>query len=341
MKISSTIRTLTLKYPFTIARNSHTECSTVFISITHEGITGYGEASPSKYYFGETPQRVMQTCEKAQDVIGDNPYPLQSILDELEKQFPEEPAARAGIDIALHDLVGKLMNQPLCLILGLDPNKTPKTSYTIGIDTLDIMMKKVEESLEYPILKVKVGVPGDIETIAAIRARRPEAIIRVDANTGWDVDEAITKIHQLEAYNIELIEQPIKPKNYEGLKKIRSNVSIPIMADEDSVTSKDLNNLAGCVDAINIKLMKCGGLREALRMVHIAHNLDMKVMFGCMTESSLSLTAAAHLTPLAEYADLDMNLLLTNDPFEGLKVIEGKIKLPNRPGIGVVLAKPK
>ena len=205
----------------------------------------------------------------------------------------------------------------------------------MGIDTIPVTLERLEAARQYPILKIKVGLPGDVETVKAIR-ERTDAILRVDANCGWSVDEAIERINALEAYNIELIEQPIPAKNYEGLRKIRENVNVPIMADEDAITSADLPALIGCVDAINIKLMKCRGLREARRMIDTAHAFGLKVMLGCMSESSLAITAAAHLSPLLDYADLDAHLLISNDPFEGVTVQEGKLMLPDRPGIGAV-----
>jgi len=196
------------------------------------------------------------------------------------------------------------------------------------------MLNKLKEASNFPIIKVKVGVPGDLDMIKAIRGIS-DVKIRVDANTGWSVTEAIKKINQLEKYDIEFIEQPIVPKNYKGLREIRKNTNIPIMADEDSVSLKDLPNLVGCVDSINIKLMKCRGIREALSMINFAHANGIKVMLGCMLESSLSIAAAAHISPLVEYTDLDTNILITNDPYSGMKNVDGKLILPNQPGIGV------
>jgi L-alanine-DL-glutamate epimerase-like enolase superfamily enzyme len=255
-------------------------------------------------------------------------------MDELVRLLPNGCCTRAGIDIALHDLCGKLAGLPLYRWFGLSPDKVPLTSYTIGIDTIPRMLEKVHEVRHFPILKVKVGVAGDVDAVKAIR-NETQAILRVDANGGWSVDEAIDRIKQLEAYDIELVEQPIPPGNHEGLRTIREHTRIPIFADEDARTANDLPPLAGCVDGVNIKLMECGGLREATRMIHIAHGLGMRVMLGCMVETSLSLTAAAHLSPMVEYADLDSGLLLADDPFVGLVVHEGRIVLPEGPGLGI------
>ncbi|OGS33488.1 MAG: hypothetical protein A2293_09990 [Elusimicrobia bacterium RIFOXYB2_FULL_49_7] len=336
MKLHSEKVSYPLKHPFKIARaDAYQVAEVVRITLTHDNITGMGEIKPSTYYGNESVETVMQTLQQAGPLLGNDPFQLEEILTRLEATFPHAPAARAGIDIALHDWVGKQTGLPLYRYFGLNPEKTPKTSVTLGIDTIPVMLQKLHEFREYPILKVKVGVPGDMEIIRAIRDHS-DAVIRVDANTGWSVEEAIERLKELEQFNIELVEQPIKPGHYEGLRKIRESTSIPIMADEDVKTSKELFLLAGCVDSINIKLMKCGGLREAGRMIHTAHSLGLKVMLGCMMESSLSLTAAAHLSPLVEYADLDTHLALKQDPFEGLKIIDGKIYLPDRPGIGIV-----
>jgi len=336
MRVAAEPVTLKMKHPWKIAREEvMTEAVTVCVRVEHEGIVGLGEAKPSTYYHDETVETVLATAPRAAEVLGSDPFRLEDTIDELRAAFPEAPATVAALDMALHDLVGKTLGVPLYRLFGLDPANTPRTSFTLGIDSLDVMLAKLEEAREYPILKIKVGFDGDVETLQAIRDNT-DAIIRVDANTNWTVDEAIERINRMEPLAIELVEQPIPPKDFDGLRRIRESTNILIMADEDSVTSADLPGLVGCVDAINIKLMKCTGLREAMRMIHVARTLGMRIMLGCMAESSLALTAAAHLTPLTEYADLDMNLLITNDPFEGLGVADGKIILPGRPGIGVV-----
>jgi L-alanine-DL-glutamate epimerase-like enolase superfamily enzyme len=337
MKIETNIITLKSSYPFKIARRkeARTEKQSVIIMLEHDGVVGMGEAQPSPYYYDETVETAQQVIEKSAPLLGNDPFLLEDILDELNAAFPESPAALAGLDLALHDLVGKLLNVPLYKLFGLNPEKACRTDFTLGIDTIPVTLERLEAARQYPILKIKVGLPGDLETVKAIR-ERTDAILRVDANCGWGVEEAIERINALEAYDIELVEQPILAKNYEGLRKIRENVNVPIMADEDAITLADIPALVGCVDAINIKLMKCRGLREARRMIDTAHIFGMKVMLGCMSESSLAVTAAAHLSPLLDYADLDANLLIANDPFEGVKVLEGKLILPDRPGIGVV-----
>lgn len=335
MKVNTEFIKLQFKYPFKTARLAPREFSeSLIVSIQHDNCIGEGEIRPSEYYFNENFDVAKKVISEIEPILGDNPFLLEDILDEIKTKYYYAPATLAGIDIALHDLVGKLLGIPLYKYFGLNPNKTPISSFTIGIDTIPIMIKKLKEASNYPIIKVKVGVPEDLDTMKAIRDVS-DATIRVDANTGWTVKEAITKINQLESFNIEFIEQPIKPKDFKGLQEIRRNTNIPIMADEDSVSAKDLPNLVGCVDSINIKLMKCGGIREAKKMIDFAHIHGMKVMLGCMLESSLSIAAAAHLSPLVEYADLDTNVLSVNDPYDGMGNLNGKLILPDGPGLGV------
>jgi L-alanine-DL-glutamate epimerase-like enolase superfamily enzyme len=335
MKIKSAITTLRLKYPFKISRGpARYETETMIIKLKHEGFTGLGEVKPSEYYFSETFAVTAELLKKAEKVIGNNPFQVEDILNELREIYPNSPASLAGIDIALHDLICKMLNIPIYKYLGLNKDKTPITSYTIAIDTIPIMVKKLKEAQNYPIIKVKLGTTEDIKIMKALRDNT-DAIIRVDANTDWEVDEAIKKINELEKFNVELVEQPIKPGNYKGLRKIKNSVNIPIMADEDVINSKDVPKLAGCVDSINIKLMKCGGIREAVKMIHTAKTFGLKVMLGCMIESSVANSAAAHISPLVDYADLDTHLLITNDPFEGLGNINGKQILSDSPGLGL------
>ena len=335
MKVKSEFIKLKLKYPFKTARRPPREFSdSLVVSLEHNDCIGEGEIRPSEYYFGEDFDVSKKVISEIKPIIGENPFLLEDIISELKSKYYYAPATVAGIDIALHDLVGKLLGVPLYKLFGLNPDKTPISSFTIGLDTIPIMIKKLKEASNFPIIKVKVGVPGDLDMIKAIRDVS-DATIRVDANTGWSVSEAIEKINQFEKYDIEFIEQPIIPKDYKGLKEIKDNTNIPIMADEDSVSLNDLPKLVGCVDSINIKLMKCGGIREALSMINFAHANGIKVMLGCMLESSLSIAAAAHISPLVEYADLDTNLLITNDPYSGMGSDNGKLLLPDSPGLGV------
>lgn len=321
---------LKLKHPFRISR-SVTEIKKNVIVNIDEGI---GEAAPSAYY-GENAETVIECLEKIKDQIGEDPFQVESILSNLNGKIPGNFSAKAGIDTALHDLIGKRLGVPLYKLLGLDGKVPLVTSYTIGIDTPEKMKEKTREAKDFLIYKVKVGVENDIDMVKAVRDVT-DAKIRVDANAGWTADEAIEKINQLKEFDIEFVEQPTDPEDKEGLKKIKKNVDIPIIIDEHLMTSKDIPKFLGLCDGINIKLAKCGGVREALRMIHVARAHDLLIMIGCMIESSVGITAAAHIGSLVNFLDLDGNLLLTNDPYEGVKLEKGKLYLSDLPGLGVV-----
>ncbi len=323
------------KHAFTIARGSRTVIPGVIVELEHEGITGYGEASPSAR-FGETRETVMSFLDLVDPSRLDDPMNLDAILHYLGTIRLGNPSAKAAIDIALHDWVGKKMNIPLWKWWGFDRNRTPVTSFTIGIDALDVIEQKVAEAEYFPVLKVKLGAENDEDILRRIRSVTDKPL-RVDANEGWkDRKEARDKILWMQDLGVELVEQPLPAADLEGTAWLREEVSIPIFADENVATSADLSKLQYVFDGINIKLMKCGGLREAMRMIFAAKILGMKIMIGCMLESSAGISAAAQLTPLVDYADLDGNLLLADDPFMGVQVIDGKIILDDHPGIGVV-----
>ena len=334
MNISTEIISVHLRQPFATARDRTVASRSAIVRIEHEGVTGVGEAKMAADACGGSPEPVDDYVRRVASALGYDPFRTEQIMDDLTRALPDGCCTRAGIDIALHDLCGKLVGISLFRLLGLSPERTPPTSYTIGLDSIPVMVQKVREAREFPILKIKTGVPGDLEAIQAIRDET-NAVLRVDANGGWSVDEAIERISRMEVYGIQFVEQPIPPGDPEGLRRVRQQTNTPIFADEDAKTAKDLPALAGCVDGINIKLMECGGLREALRMIHIARALGMQVMLGCMVETSLSLTAAAHLSPLVDYADLDSGLLLADDPFVGFAVRDGRIILPEGAGLGV------
>lgn len=322
---------LKLKHPFRISR-SVTEIKKNVIVQIEEGI---GEAAPSAYY-GENADTVIECLEKVKDQIDDDPFRIESILSNLDKKITGNYSAKAAIDMALHDLVGKRLNIPVYKLLGLDGKKPLITSYTIGIDTSEKMKEKTKETKGFLVYKVKVGVENDVEMVKAVR-EVTNAKIRVDANAGWrSADEALYKIDQLKKYEIEFLEQPIDPNDKRGLEKIKKESGIPIIIDEHLMTSKDIPDFVGLCDGINIKLAKCGGIREALRMIHVARAHGLKVMLGCMIESSLGISAAAQIGSLADFLDLDSNLLLSNDPYEGMSVKNGMIYLSDLPGLGIV-----
>jgi L-alanine-DL-glutamate epimerase-like enolase superfamily enzyme len=329
---------LKLKHTFPISRSA-ADVQTNVIVTPDEGI---GEAAPSEYY-NENADTVVDSLEKSKDELGDDPCQIESILSNLNEKITGNFSAKAGIDIALHDLIGKRLGVPIYKLLGLNGKAPLVTSYTIGIDTPEKMKEKTNEAKDFLIYKVKVGVENDIEMVKAVR-ETTDAKIRVDANAGWTPDEAIEKINRLAEYDIEFVEQPTAPEDKEGLKKIKKNVDVPIIIDEHLMTSEDILQFVGLCDGINIKLAKCGGIREALRMIHVARAHDLLVMLGCMIESSVGITAAAHIGSLVDFLDLDGNLLLTNDPYVGVRLEippkaglkKGKLYLSDSPGLGVV-----
>lgn len=334
MKLSYECIDLHLRHTFTIARSSRDVEPCIIVRIEHEGITGLGEAAPSERY-GETRETVEAFLSRV-DLAGfDNPFLLEDILAYLDSLSHGNPAAKAAIDIALHDWIGKRLGVPLWKLWGCNQEKAPLTSFTIGIDRLEVIEQKVREAEVYPLLKVKVGVPNDEEIIRTIR-RLTDKPLRVDANEGWKSKElALEKILWLEEQGVEFIEQPMPASDPDGTAWLREQVHIPIIADESLQNLSSLPDLRGVFDGINIKLMKCGGLREAMRLIHTARAMEMKIMLGCMIESSVAISAAAQLSPLVDYADLDGNLLITNDPFVGVRVLYGRLILNDRPGIGV------
>ena len=326
---------LHLKYTFTISRGSEDVAEVVITELEHEGIVGYGEASPSARHH-ESRTTVREFLRKVQLGRWESPFLLEEIDRSLDSITQWSGAARASVDIALHDWVGKSLGMPLWKLWGLDRRKTPRTSYTVGLDRLDVMERKVREAEEFPILKVKVGVPEDREIIRTIR-NVTDKPVRVDANEGWRTKEvALEKIKWLEGEGIEFVEQPMPAQDLASCAWLRERVNLPIIADENCVRLQDIPKLKDAFDGINIKLMKCGGLREALRMIHTAKAFGMKIMLGCMIESSVAISAAAHLSPLVDYADLDGHILITDDPFVGVKVVDGKLELNDSPGLGVV-----
>ena len=326
LDLSATPLALPLVHAFTIARSSEAVARTVLVRLRWGEIDAFGESSPSARY-GESVASVIAGLEARE--LGSDPYALEALLAGLP------PAQRCGLDVALHDCIAKDVQRPLWRLLGLDPARTPVTSFTIGIAPLDEMLAKVREVGAHPVIKVKLGAGGEVETIAAIRSIYG-GTIRIDANEGWTAESAIAILRELERFDIEFCEQPIPAGTPERLRWIRERTSIPLVTDEDSKDAADLFALAGCVDGINVKLVKCGGIRAALEMIHTARALGLKVMLGCMVESAILSTAAAHLSPLVDWADLDGPFLVANDPFDGLHYVNGKIVLPEGPGLGVI-----
>ncbi len=329
---------LELRHVFTIASNSRTSTPAMLTELKYDGITGYGEASMPPY-LGESQETVGNFLSKV-DLSGfSNPFLMEEILDYVENIAPGNYAAKASVDIALHDLVGKLMKQPWFRIWGLNPEKTPNTSFTIGIDRPEVVIKKVEEAAPYKILKVKVGQDNDKEMIETIRSVTNVPLC-VDANQGWkDRQMALDMIYWLKDKGVVFIEQPMSKTVTDDQAWLTERSPLPVIADESVQTIRDVKKVAGLFHGINIKLMKCGGMRSALKMINTARALNMKVMIGCMTETSCAVTAAAQLSPMVDWADLDGNLLIANDIYDGVQVVGGKLILPDRPGVGVIKRK--
>jgi L-Ala-D/L-Glu epimerase len=325
---------LTLTTPFRISRSVQTLAHNVLTRIDAEGLEGIGEAAPSGFY-GERRESVFMALSDFGEHIEADPNLIEDIVMAMDRRLHANAAAKASVDMALYDLLGKRLGAPVYQLLGLNPDRTPLTSFTIGIDEPAVMARKAAEAAKrYPVLKIKVGTDHDLEIVRAIR-EATDATLRVDANAAWTPKQAIRVIRELEPYNLEFVEQPLEPTDLEGLRFVREHVTLPIIADESCETESDIPKLVGVVDGINIKLMKCGGIHHALRMIHTARAHHLKVMLGCMIESSLAITAAAHLSPLVDYADLDGNLLVSDDPWEGVQVEQGKLILPDRAGLGV------
>ncbi|MGB8657128.1 MAG: dipeptide epimerase [Candidatus Zixiibacteriota bacterium] len=321
---------LELEHPFRISRSVTQIKKNVIVNIDE----GIGEAAPSQYY-GENAETVIECLDKVKDQLGDDPFQIESILANLDRKIAGNFSAKAAIDMALHDLVAKRLNVPLYQLLGLDGKAPLVTSFTIGIDTPEMMKEKTRQAKGFLVYKIKVGVENDVEMVKAVR-EVTHARIRVDANAGWKADQALKKINQLQEYEIEFVEQPIDPQDQAGLRRIKEQTEIPIIIDEHLMTSKDIPGFVGLCDGINIKLAKCGGIREALRMIHVARAHGLKVMLGCMIESSVGIAAAAQLGSLSDFLDLDSNLLIRNDPYEGMRTKDGRVYLSDLPGLGVV-----
>ena len=335
LKLKFVPYSLQLKHVFTIATNSRTTTPVVLTEIEYDGIKGYGEASMPPY-LGESHETVLKFLSNLNLSQFTDPFLIENILDYVEKSAPGNHAAKASVDIALHDLVGKIVGKPWFRIWGLDPLKTPNTSFTIGIDKPEVIKEKVAEANPYKVLKVKLGAGTDKEIINTIRKVTDKPLC-VDANQGWkDRNYAIEMANWLKDKNVLFIEQPMPKAQSDDIAWLTQNSPLPVIADEAVQDAKDLLAAKGIYSGVNIKLMKCGGIDAAFKMAQVAKLMGMKVMIGCMTETSCAVSAAAQLSPLADWADLDGNLLISNDCYDGMKINDGKITLNDRSGIGII-----
>ncbi len=327
--------TLELRHAFGVASNTRTSTPAMLVEVEHAGIIGYGEASMPPY-LGESQESVAAFLQRVDLGRFSDLLQLDQILPVIDALAPGNTAAKASLDIALHDWVGKKRGAPWHRLWGLDPANTPVTSFTLGIDTLEIVQQKAREAAEYKILKVKLGRDNDRELIGAIREVTDKPIM-VDANQGWrNRDDALRMCEWLAPRGVVLIEQPMPKEQNEDTAWLRERSPLPLIADESVQRLSDVAKAVGVFDGINIKLMKCTGLHEAHRMIGLARSLGLKVMLGCMTETSCAISAAAQLSPLVDWADLDGALLIKNDPFCGATIVDGRVTLSDRPGIGVV-----
>lgn len=329
---------LKLKHVFNLARNKRTSTPGVQVRIDLDGITGYGEASMPPY-LGENVESVSSFLSRVDLGQFADPFRVKDIHEYLESIAPNNRAAKASVDIALHDLLGKIMGQPWHKIWGLNPENAPNTSYTISWnDDAEELGREIAECKPFKIIKVKMGVGHDKELVEAFRKVYPDKAICVDANQGWnDKEKALEMCNWLAERGCVFVEQPMPKEKLDETAWVRERSPLPIIADEFLQRLPDVRRAAGAYDGINIKLMKSTGLHEAHQMAELARALGMKVMLGCMTETSCAVTAAAQLSPMVDWADLDGNLLISNDIFDGIKVVDGKVTIPiDRPGIGVV-----
>ncbi|HEX9108919.1 MAG TPA: dipeptide epimerase [Longimicrobiales bacterium] len=339
MQLDTVVLDLPTTHDFRIAREGARLRRSVWVRLrTPDGLVGWGEAAATPFY-GETAETVTAALPRLAEALnaaaGDDLFALEAAERGMERVLGRNPAARAAVSAALHDLLGKRLGVPLWKLWGLAP-AAPASSFTIGLDEPEAFRQKVREASSYPVLKLKVGTGRDEELLRIVREEAPAVKLRVDANTGWTAKQAIDALPLLEEYGVELVEQPVAADDLEGLALVRLRSRIPVVADESCKTAADVVRLAGRVDGVNIKLAKCGSLREALRIVHVARAQRMSVMLGCMVESTLGIAAAVQLAPLVDWVDLDGAALRAHDPFRGPGIeADGTVRFNQSPGLGV------
>ena len=334
-----TVRTVDvhLAVPFAISRAVRTEKRLVLVELDDGARVAYGEASPDPF-FGETTESLEADVRSALDLVPEDPRDLETLRTRLDARFPHGGGAACALDVLAHDRAAQAAGQPLRAFLGLAPADAPPTSFTIGIAEPALMAERAAAATAsgFSVLKVKLGHGDDVAILDAIR-RVFDGTIRVDPNAAWTAAEAPGRIERIAPFGIEFVEQPVAPQDVDGLRRVRELSAVPIVADEAAVRLADVDRLAGACDGINVKLQKCGGIAEGRAMIERAHQLGLKVMLGCRAaETSVSIAAAAHLAPAVEWADLDGNLLITDDPFIAVPVVRGRFVFSERAGLGVV-----
>jgi len=337
MRVTVTDITLRLRHTFTIAHGSSDTRPNLIVALEHEGITGYGLAAPNPRY-GETPASCRAALEAMGAELEGDPRAYTGLIEAMLASHQGEYAAKAALDAALMDWAGKSLGAPLYRIWGLEPTAAPKTSMTIGIDTPEQVAERAREAAGFAVLKIKLGSPDDRALIRAIRSVT-DVPLRVDANEGWhDAEEALHHIGWLAEHGVELVEQPMPAANHGDMVWLKKHSPLPLIADEAFTGINDLAKIGEAYHGINLKLMKCGGTHIARQAIAVARANDLEIMLGCMVESALGIAAAAHLSPLVDYADLDGNLLITDDPYNAHPVVDGRVRLGDGPGLGVTPA---
>ena len=337
MKLTHDIASVRTTHPFAIARGTTSDHRLLRVKISDgDGVEGWGEAAPNRFY-GETLDTALGALDRLRPVVeAADAWMLEDIEAEMNRALRFNGSVKSAISAALHDLAGKRLGVPLYRLWGLDPGKAPLSSFTIAIAANETELRdRVRQAEPYPVLKVKLGTDHDEAIIRTVRAAAPDKLLRVDANAAWTAKQALRMIDVLVECGVEYVEQPLPPHDLDGTRFVRERSALPVICDESCVVAADIPKLVGVADGINIKLSKCGGLREALKMIATARSHGMLVMAGCMIETSLGITAAAHFAPLLDYADFDGAALLANDPYLGATIVGGQISLPSAAGLGV------
>lgn len=335
MKLSFFVRDLYLKHTFTIAHQSRDVQDTIIVRLEEDGFYGLGETTTNPFY-GMTAENICERLEKARDLVEKENWTSPEDLWENGKEvFKDNPFAQCALDMAAWDIFTKKKGQKLYKYLGLNPQKIPVTNFTIGIDSIEKMVAKMKE-VNWPLYKIKLGTAHDLDIIRELR-RHTSSTFRIDANCAWTAEQAIRNSEELAKLNVEFMEQPLGKDDLEGMKEVYQYSKLPVMADESCIVESDVKKCHGLFHGINVKLVKAGGITPGLRMIHEAKSLGMKTMVGCMTESSVGITAIAHIAPLLDYVDMDGAMLLTKDIAKGVEITPEKVTFPEGNGIGAVL----
>jgi len=338
MRVEHDVAVVHTTHPFVIARGAAPENRLIRVRlIDNDGVEGWGEAAPNRFY-GETADTALGALARLKPIVeAADPWAIEDTEAELNRALRFNGSVKSAISAALHDLAGKKLGIPVYKMWGLDPARAPFSSFTIAIAASDAELReRIAQAAAYPVLKIKLGTDRDEQIIRTVRDAAPDKILRVDANAAWNPKSALRMIEILRELAVEYVEQPLPPHDVDGLRFVRERSPLPVIADESCVVAADIPRLVGVVDGINIKLSKCGSLREALRMIATARAHNMMVMAGCMIETSLGITAAAHFAPLLDFADFDGAALLADDPYVGATIAGGRIQIPSGPGLGVV-----